>query len=806
MSPHEPPPAPDDLIERLRRRLEGTLVVDRELGGGGMSRVFVARDPALDREVVVKVLHGAGHVGSLERFRREMMLSASLQHPHIVPVLAAGDVDGVPWYSMPYIEGRSLGDRLAAGTLPSVREAVRILRDVARALSHAHERGIVHRDLKPDNVLLTGDAAMIIDFGIAKALQEANTQATGETAALTRVGFTVGTPTYMAPEQAASDPALDHRADLYAFGVLAYELLAGEPPFTAKSTHELLVAHMTRPAPSLDGRREDLPDGLVKLVSRCLAKAPADRPASAAELVDALEGVASATTGEVPAIPGRRAWFAAAAAVLVTVIVAGVAARRDAPVDPVPSAATAAPSVAVLPFVPRGDDSASSWLAIGLSDDIAAQLLATGAVQVAPRLAVERLGRAPLTPAEVAETLGVRTLLDGVVRREGEELRVIAQLVDAQSGDVLWTGSYRQTVAAMGSVIDDVVGSVARALAPRDSAATAPRLGARADQDPLAYAGYLRALALLRERSDTAIVAAVTRLREVVADAPTFASAQAALADGLLLLPLYAGVPFAAVEADAEAAIAQALEASPGLPAALAARGRLAAARWEWSEAERDFTAALATAEDAEIARALGEVQLVTGRPALARSTFATARRLAPSVAITVALEGVAAALSDTVGAGALLRDAVVLDTTSGPTRFLAGAGWLILGSSQRALGELEVASRLAPNQPLLMGLRAQAMARAGDAAGATRLRNQLAADAERAGVAGGLVHAELAVGDTAAALAALERALSERDPVFASEPLDTPLMDPIRRTPRFRAVLAQVGVAGPSSPGRPSS
>src|SRR5690606_39961995 len=184
MSPHEPPPAPDDLIERLRRRLEGTLVVDRELGGGGMSRVFVARDPALDREVVVKVLHGAGHVGSLERFRREMMLSASLQHPHIVPVLAAGDVDGVPWYSMAYIEGRSLGDRLAAGTLPSVREAVRILRDVARALSHAHERGIVHRDLKPDNVLLTGDAAMIIDFGIAKALQEANTNATGQTAAL----------------------------------------------------------------------------------------------------------------------------------------------------------------------------------------------------------------------------------------------------------------------------------------------------------------------------------------------------------------------------------------------------------------------------------------------------------------------------------------------------------------------------------------------------------------------------------------------------------------------------------------------
>jgi serine/threonine-protein kinase len=195
--------------------------VERELGGGGMSRVFLAEEIALHRRVVVKVLPQEMAAGvSMERFKREIMLAARLQHPHIVPLLSAGDSDGLPYLTMPFVDGESLRERLArSGELP-VGEAVRVLRDVADALLFAHEHGIVHRDIKPENVLLSGNHALVADFGVAKAVSDA---APGHT--LTSVGMAVGTPAYMAPEQAAADPSVDQRADIYAFGVLAYETL-----------------------------------------------------------------------------------------------------------------------------------------------------------------------------------------------------------------------------------------------------------------------------------------------------------------------------------------------------------------------------------------------------------------------------------------------------------------------------------------------------------------------------------------------------------------------------------------------------
>ena len=252
-----------NLRDELQHTLGPAYTLERELGGGGMSRVFVADEARLRRKVVVKVLSPEMAEGiSAERFEREIQLAASLQQANIVPVLNAGDAAGMPYYTMPFVEGESLRARLADGPL-SISETVSILRDVARALAYAHERGIVHRDIKPDNVLLSRGTAVVTDFGIAKAIAASQTHAPGAT--LTRVGIALGTPAYMAPEQVAGDPDIDHRADFYAFGCMAYELLAGRPPFTERSPQKLLRAHLHEVAPAVSDLRTDTPPELARL-------------------------------------------------------------------------------------------------------------------------------------------------------------------------------------------------------------------------------------------------------------------------------------------------------------------------------------------------------------------------------------------------------------------------------------------------------------------------------------------------------------------------------------------------------------
>ena len=240
------------LLEDLRARLDGIYRIDRELGGGGMSRVFLAEEVALGRRVVLKVLApDLAHVLSAERFEREMRVAARLQHPHIVPLLAAGRAGDALYYTMPLVEGESLRARLArTGEMP-VNEATRLLREIASALAYAHEKGVAHRDIKPENVLITGGIALVTDFGVAKALAVATRD---ERSGLTSAGIALGTPAYMAPEQAAADPTADHRADLYAFGVVAYEMLTGQPPFVGRNLSQLLAAHVTE-APEPIARR-----------------------------------------------------------------------------------------------------------------------------------------------------------------------------------------------------------------------------------------------------------------------------------------------------------------------------------------------------------------------------------------------------------------------------------------------------------------------------------------------------------------------------------------------------------------------
>ncbi|HZI42629.1 MAG TPA: serine/threonine-protein kinase, partial [Gemmatimonadaceae bacterium] len=266
----------DSFAEQLQSALAPAYTIQRELTGGGMSRVFVALEHALGRAVVVKVLKpelGAGV--NRERFRREIMLAAQLQHPHIVPVLSAGEHGDLLWYTMPFVEGVSLRDSLIHAGSFSARTATRVLHDVLDALAYAHRRGVVHRDIKPGNILHHGSHSLVTDFGVAKALS-----ASMPHSGTTSVGIAIGTPAYMAPEQLAADPSADHRMDLYAVGLLAYELLTGVQPFAGSSPQATMAAQLTRMPTPLEEACPGVPPQLASLVMRLLAKHPDDRPAS----------------------------------------------------------------------------------------------------------------------------------------------------------------------------------------------------------------------------------------------------------------------------------------------------------------------------------------------------------------------------------------------------------------------------------------------------------------------------------------------------------------------------------------------
>jgi len=270
-----------------------------------MSRVFLAHETALGRPVVVKVLMPTLAAGvSVDRFRREILLVAKLQHPHIVPVYSAGEAAGLPYFTMPFVEGESLRERIAHhGELP-IPEVIRLLRNVASALSYAHGQGVIHRDIKPDNVLLSMGSAIVADFGVAKAISDS---ATGETSRITSLGMALGTPAYMAPEQAAGDPALDHRVDIYSFGILAYEMITGRPPFTGRSPQALLAAQVTEIPLPIQNLRPSVPPMLGTLVMRCLEKHAADRPSVADELLHSLDTLTTPSGGSIPTTQVRTA-------------------------------------------------------------------------------------------------------------------------------------------------------------------------------------------------------------------------------------------------------------------------------------------------------------------------------------------------------------------------------------------------------------------------------------------------------------------------------------------------------------------
>jgi eukaryotic-like serine/threonine-protein kinase len=471
-----------ELREHLQESLGSRYVIERELGGGGMSRVFVASETALDRRVVVKVLPPGLTGVNVERFHREILLAARLQHPHIVPLHSAGDMHGTPWYTMPFIDGESLRDRIAReGRLP-VPEAIRLLRDVIDALAYAHEHGIIHRDIKPDNIILSRGHALVLDFGVAKALQAANL-AHSDDQTSTTAGIAIGTPAYMAPEQAAGDPALDHRSDLYAFGILAYETLAGESPFAGRAPHEMLAASLIERPPLLTELRGDVPASLAELIAYCLEKKPDDRPAGAADVRRALDAVitpadgtvvrrTSAATAAAPVrartATGLRAnrtrWTqraTIAAATLLVLIAAAFAALGGAEERELDDSL-----VAVMPFRINSPDASLRYLGEGMLDLLAAKLDGNGGPRSAdPRSIFSAWSRAGGTVTgelprdralSIAENLGAGRMLIGAVTEVSDRLIVTATLIRVSDGRAQMQASVEGSPDSLPQLVDQL--------------------------------------------------------------------------------------------------------------------------------------------------------------------------------------------------------------------------------------------------------------------------------------------------------------------------------------------------------------
>ena len=464
------------LVDQLTAALGPGYTIERELGGGGMSRVFVAHDEALERRVAVKVLpeHLAASV-SVDRFRREILLSAGLQHPHIVGVLSAGSSAGLPFFVMPYVEGESLAARLATrGRLP-VRDAVSVMKDVTRALAYAHERGVVHRDIKPANILLARGAATVTDFGVAKALRSARHSCEERGGTLTSAGTSLGTPLYMAPEQAAADPDVDHRADIYALGITAYEMLAGEPPFAGLAPRALFAARMSEDPPRLDALRDDVPPELARLIARCIARDPDDRPSSAQELLSALDDPAVVSGGfpvpqtQARAWRGLRDWRFITAMAFALLAFGGATApwRRvsaSAPPAPAERAAAVPPSIVVLPLVGIGGDSSNAYLADGITNEVSTALARVPGLRVVSPSSAAALLRAGKSPAEVGKALNVTQQLEGTVQREGKRLRVTARLVGVSDGVMHWSDMYERNVTDLLSVQQELARAITGAV------------------------------------------------------------------------------------------------------------------------------------------------------------------------------------------------------------------------------------------------------------------------------------------------------------------------------------------------------
>ncbi len=774
--------------------------LERELGGGGMSRVFLAEEVRLRRKVVVKVLTPELAAGvSADRFEREIVLAAQLAHPSIVPVLTAGEANGLPYYTMPFVDGESLRARLSKQEQLSVGEVASILRDIARALAYAHERGIVHRDIKPENVLLASGAAVVTDFGIAKAISAARTDAGAAT--LTQAGTSIGTPAYMAPEQVIGDPATDFAADLYSFGCLAYELLTGETPFHGRQIHKLVAAHITEKPRDITSRRPDCPIGLTTLVMQCLEKEPDHRPSSAREVVHRLETAttpsgeratsATTTSGRLK----RPAWPFVIVGAALALVVAGIAVQQRMKPGGEADPASAAPrSIAVLPFTNVGGDTADAYFADGIAEELATRLSKVAGLRVIARNSLFRSGGQPVDERAAGRALAVDALLSGTLRRADTRMRLTARLIKVSDGSLLWSEQYNREVKDVFGIQDEVAQAIVTSLQVQLAGATrGPSALGNRNQGTTnleAHDLYLRGQFNLRRRN---IPPAVDYFERAIALDSNYARAHSGLSASLEMLPYVGGVSADGVRERVMAEARRALSLDSTLAEAHTSMALAYQHANQWNEAEVEHRRAVAIdPADGMVHLMYARLLAATGRIKAAVGEIRRAELLDPFSPVIASWttttwlwsgkrdEGVAAA-----------KRGLELDSMTAVMIQVAARSYLAAGQTELAIATADRLPKVLP----WPGITAYVHAMSGDRETARRILRTVEARRTAWMANMTIAYASLGLGDTTRALDALERATDAREIWSNFFPLADPIYDGVRGSPRFAALARRVGL-----------